>query len=188
MSEIKPVKLQLDGEVYAVAALLELEGPLDLNALLKALRGAKEVRAVALNPHALAGPAHVLTAVEYALRSFRSGRNAARSFHVEVMLFAAATREISRAVSIMEPPKGAGRVALVCVADSPQACLQHLEEVARELGASAAPLRREPGTAAKAAEALGLEEREIEATYARDVAEAVEKALLSRMALEYLSR
>ncbi|RLF06043.1 MAG: hypothetical protein DRK00_02785 [Thermoprotei archaeon] len=188
MRGIEPVKLKIDGVVYAVAAILELEEPLDLNSLLKAVGRPKEVKAVALNPEALAGPAHVLTAVEYALKAFRRGRNAARSFHVEVMLFAAATREISRALPLMSPPEGARRVAIACVADTPTACLSYLERVARELRASIAPLKREPEAAARVAEALGLERRELEATYAVDVAEAVEKALLSRMALEYLSR
>ncbi|RLE98711.1 MAG: hypothetical protein DRJ96_00325 [Thermoprotei archaeon] len=188
MEGVKPIKLRIDGPVYAVAALLELAEPLSLRALLRAVEGPSGVKTVALNPEVLAGPAHVLTAAEYALKAFKRGRNAARSFHVEVMLFAAATREISRALPLMGPPEGAKRVAIVCIADSQRACLEHLEKVARELRAAVVPLRRNPEAAAKAAEALGLEKRELEATYAGDLAEAVEKALLSRMALEYLSR
>ncbi len=60
----------------------------------------------------IAGEKHILFAVEKAVKTFKAGKNRARTLSLEIMLYAAATRQISRALQLGVRP-GRGEVAVV---------------------------------------------------------------------------
>lgn len=146
------------------------------------------VRAVFFNPDAVISSAHLIAAADYAVTCFRLGRNLARSLHVEAFLFAAATREISKALELFRPDASGWRAVVVLVAERADACLEGAAALRERAKARLSPLGRNERAARFLAEKLGIGEKEIRATYAEDFVAAVEKCLLSRMALEFLSR
>lgn len=68
----------------------------------------------ALDADKLAGERHLKFAVEKAIRSFELGRNIATSLEMEILLYAAGTRQIGRALD-MGVRKGRNNVAIVVV-------------------------------------------------------------------------
>lgn len=146
-------------------------------------------RLVVLNAALLAGPVHLATAVEYAVRAFVNCRNVARRLHVEVMLFAAATREISKALKLFEPRTDAGLLALAGIGSSAEEALEAIRRVAKLVeGLNLAPPAPSLIRIEEVIHAFRITEEELGATYAADRREAVEKNVLTRMAVEYLSR
>ena len=184
-------RVEVEGSAFYIStAMLEIKGRLRISDLMKLVSDLElgGVRVVAVNPSYLVGEAHLATAVEYALRAFKRGVNAARSFHVEVMLFAAATHEISKAIPIFKPTEGLGKIAVACVSRDAVAAEEAVAEMAARLEARVLPLSCSEIAAKRLVEALSIKTSEVKATYSESFCEAVEKLILSRMALEYISR
>lgn len=176
------------GRAHATVFLLKLRKPWREGEAIEVMRGLEGARAVVFNADAIASPSQVLAALDYALRAWRSGRNLARAFHVEVFLFALATDNISRAIELLKPRDDSDRVVVALVAKSQDACERASAAVAEGLRGEREPLARSDGAARHLAEVMGMGEQELAVTYASDYAEAVEKCVLSRMALAFLSR
>ncbi|MEM1909002.1 MAG: KEOPS complex subunit Cgi121 [Thermofilaceae archaeon] len=174
------------GRAYALAFEVYCEeGIAKLLSMSEATPG---LRIILFNPDAVVGPVHVITAVDYAVTSFRLGLNTARSLHIEAFLYAAATREISKALELFQPDANEKRAVAVLVADSAEACIKGVVALCERVKASISPIGYSEKAARLLAQKLRIEEKEIRATYSTDFASAVEKCLLSRMALEFLSR
>ncbi|MEM0118951.1 MAG: KEOPS complex subunit Cgi121 [Thermofilaceae archaeon] len=174
------------GRAYALAfEVICEEGIARLLSMSETLLG---LRIILFNPDAVVGPVHVITAVDYAVTSFRLGLNTARSLHIEAFLYAAATREISKALELFQPDVNELRAIAVLVADSAEACIRGVAALCERVRASLSPIGYSEKAARLLAQRLRIEEREIRATYSTDYTTAVEKCLLSRMALEFLSR
>ncbi|MBE0521925.1 MAG: hypothetical protein IBX39_06630 [Candidatus Methanoperedenaceae archaeon] len=71
-----------------------------------------------LNADKLAGEEHLVFAVEKANESFVKGRNIANDLAKEIMLYAAGTRQINRAVKL-GIQEGRNNIVLVAVGDEP---------------------------------------------------------------------
>jgi KEOPS complex subunit Cgi121 len=86
--------------------ILILEGTIfikDIEILLtkiKEIRKGKNIVILALDADKLAGKVHLLFAIEKAFDSFKTGRNIANDLGKEIMLYAAGTRQINRAMKI----------------------------------------------------------------------------------------
>jgi len=174
-------RFESGGRVFHVAVAWALGGGVE-GVLASASPGL-----VLMNAAYAAGPVHVATAFEYAVRAFDAGINVAKRLHVEVMLFAAATREISRALELFEPGRGAGALVVVAAGASGDEALRGLERCG-ERGLELSPPRPTLIHVDRVMEAFGLTEEEVRATPASSLLEAVEKNVLARMALEYISR
>ena len=96
----------------------------------------------AIDADKLAGREHLMFAIEKALASFRTGRNIANDLGKEIMLYAAGTRQISRAVKI-GVHNGNNNIVLVAIGDkidlsgfddiTPKNVLQYNESKNRDL-------------------------------------------------------
>ncbi|MDT8402720.1 MAG: KEOPS complex subunit Cgi121 [Bacteroidales bacterium] len=71
----------------------------------------------AVNADLLTGSRHLMFAVEKAIRSFDSGRNIANNLGMEIMLYAAGTRQIERALGL-GVRMGENRIAMVLVGEN----------------------------------------------------------------------
>lgn len=72
----------------------------------------------ALDADKLAGEEHVRFAVEKAIRSFKTGTNIANEISKEIMLYAAGTRQIKKAIKL-GIHKGENNIVIVAVGDDP---------------------------------------------------------------------
>ncbi len=72
----------------------------------------------ALDADKLAGEEHVRFAVQKAINSFKMGRNIANDIAKEIMLYAAGTRQISKAMRL-GVHNGENNIALVAVGEAP---------------------------------------------------------------------
>jgi len=174
------------GNAYAVALAVEASYP--LQELLSSLSGSGRWQVVLFNPENVVGPAHALTAVDYAHTALRTGKNIARSLHVEAFLFAAATNEISKALRLFQPDLSGRRAAVVISAERKEGCIECLDDLVARFNPRIEPLGYNGHAAELLAREIGIEAREIEATLAESFARAVEKCILSRMLLALLSR
>lgn len=145
-------------------------------------------RMILFNPDAVVSQAHVITAVDYALTSFRLSRNIAKSFHVEAFLYAAASREISKALEIFQPDVNGQRAVVVLVAERAEVCIEAAAALRDSAKARVSPIERNDTAALLLVNKLGIKEKEIQATHSNDLVSAVEKCILTRMALEFLTR
>ncbi|MDW8003705.1 MAG: KEOPS complex subunit Cgi121 [Thermofilaceae archaeon] len=176
------------GRAYAYAGVLRGTVPIDEREIRTVAGPFQEAYLVIFNPNFVVGPAHVLTAVDYALRAFRLKRNIARSLHVESFLFAAATNDISKALKLFNPNFRGNRHIIVVVSKSRESCLRVANAFAETQGAVYETFQRSKDVAERVTKMLGITEVELSTTYAQDFIEAVEKCLLFRMALNFLSR
>ncbi|MCL7416170.1 MAG: KEOPS complex subunit Cgi121 [ANME-2 cluster archaeon] len=71
----------------------------------------------AVNADLLTGSRHLMFAVEKAIRSFGSGKNIANNLGMEIMLYAAGSRQIERALEL-GVRLGDNRIALVLAGDN----------------------------------------------------------------------
>jgi KEOPS complex subunit Cgi121 len=72
----------------------------------------EDIVILALDADKLAGEKHLMFAIEKAMNSFRTGRNIANDLGKEIMLYAAGTRQITRAMKI-GVHNGKNNIALV---------------------------------------------------------------------------
>jgi KEOPS complex subunit Cgi121 len=72
----------------------------------------EDIVILALDADKLAGEKHLMFAIEKAMNSFRTGRNIANDLGKEIMLYAAGTRQINRAMKI-GVHNGKNNIALV---------------------------------------------------------------------------
>lgn len=79
---------------------------------IKEIMKSEDVVILALDADKLAGEKHLMFAIEKAMNSFRTGRNIANDIGKEIMLYAAGTRQINRAMKI-GVHKGKNNIALV---------------------------------------------------------------------------
>jgi len=175
------------GRLYAIACIVERESGLPWDSVTRALSSVEGASAVLFRPEFVVGPAHLLAAVDYAARAFRTGQNVARSFHVESFLFAAATNEIAKALKMFQPSFSENLLHAVIIAEDPQRCSKALDALRRTVKSVGSPLRDEEA-AKRVIRELSISERELRATRALSLAEAVEKCVLSRMAIAFVSR
>jgi KEOPS complex subunit Cgi121 len=83
----------------------------------------------AVNTDLLTGSRHLTFAVKKAIRSFESGRNIANNLGMEIMLYAAGTRQIERALGL-GVMIGENRIALVLVGENGiEETLVHVSEL-----------------------------------------------------------
>ncbi|HEY9207344.1 MAG TPA: KEOPS complex subunit Cgi121 [Candidatus Methanoperedens sp.] len=85
---------------------------------LKKMSKEKNLTIQALDADKLAGEEHVRFAVEKAMNSFKSGTNIASDLAKEIMLYAAGTRQISRAMKL-GIHRGENNIVLVAVGEAP---------------------------------------------------------------------
>ena len=77
----------------------------------------RNITVQAVNSDLLTGSRHLMFAVKKAIRSFESGRNIANNLGMEIMLYAAGTRQIERALGL-GVRMGKNRIALVLVGEN----------------------------------------------------------------------
>jgi len=83
---------------------------------LKTISLEKKLTLQALDADKISGEEHIRFAVEKAINSFRTGTNIAKALSKEIMLYAAGTRQISRAVGL-GIHKGKNNIVLVAVGE-----------------------------------------------------------------------
>ena len=76
----------------------------------------KNIVIQAFDADKLAGREHIMFAIEKAMNSFKTGRNIANDLAKEIMLYAAGTRQISRAIKI-GIHNGKNNIALVAIGE-----------------------------------------------------------------------
>jgi KEOPS complex subunit Cgi121 len=74
----------------------------------------------ALNAEMIYGKEHLLSATEHALRSFIQGTNATNSLALEILLYAAGERQITKAIKKMGVKTGRQKLAFVLLDPSKQ--------------------------------------------------------------------
>lgn len=84
---------------------------------LKTISKEKNIAIQALDADKLAGEEHLRFAVEKAMNSFKTGRNIANDLAKEIMLYAAGTRQISRAMKL-GVHEGKNNIALVAIGEA----------------------------------------------------------------------
>lgn len=84
---------------------------------LKKISIEKNLTLQALDADKIAGEEHIMFAVEKAINSFRTGTAIANDLSKEIMLYAAGTRQINRAVKL-GIHKGENNIVLVAVGDA----------------------------------------------------------------------
>ncbi len=85
---------------------------------LKRISKEKNITIQALDADKLAGEEHIRFAVEKAMNSFKTGTNIANDLAKEIMLYAAGTRQISRAIKL-GIHRGGNKIVLVAVGEAP---------------------------------------------------------------------
>jgi KEOPS complex subunit Cgi121 len=83
---------------------------------IKEISKGKDTVILALDADKLAGKEHLMFAIEKAMKSFKTGRNIATDLGKEIMLYAAGTRQINRAM-IVGVHNGNNNIALVAIGD-----------------------------------------------------------------------
>ncbi len=83
---------------------------------LKRISKEKNIVIQALDADKLAGEEHLRFAVEKAIRSFKTGRNIANDLAKEIMLYAAGTRQINKAIRL-GVHNGENNIALVAIGE-----------------------------------------------------------------------
>lgn len=111
-----------------------LEGTIFIEDIEKFLRKIKQISKEqnivlqALDADKLAGEEHLRFAVEKAINSFKTGRNIANDLAKEIMLYAAGTRQISRAMKL-GVHNGNNNIAVVAIGE---ADLSEFDEITPE--------------------------------------------------------
>mgnify|MGYP001772880540 CR=1 FL=1 len=173
------------GRARALTCLIEVRDSLEQ--LMNLAGNLNHATLVLFNPNHVVGNAHVTTAVDYAVTAFRERKNIARSLHVEAFLFAAATNEISEALELFRPQPYVKRAIAAIVSDDSEGCFKALQRIRESLETvGVVPRNRAAAEALK--EWLKIEDREIGSVYATDFVDAIERCILSRMTLLFLSR
>jgi len=98
-------------------------------AKIKEISKGKDTVILALDADKLAGKEHLMFAIEKAMKSFKTGRNIANDLGKEIMLYAAGTRQINRAMNI-GVHNGNNNIALVAIGDDVDLSL--FEEITRK--------------------------------------------------------
>jgi len=83
---------------------------------IKEIRKEKDIVILALDADKLAGKTHLMFAIEKAMNSFKTGRNIANDLGKEIMLYAAGTRQINRAMKI-GVHNGKNNIVLVAIGE-----------------------------------------------------------------------
>jgi len=83
---------------------------------IKEIRKEKDIVILALDADKLAGKDHLMFAIEKAMNSFKTGRNIANDLGKEIMLYAAGTRQINRAMKI-GVHNGKNNIVLVAIGE-----------------------------------------------------------------------
>ncbi|MDP2845818.1 MAG: KEOPS complex subunit Cgi121 [Candidatus Methanoperedens sp.] len=86
---------------------------------LKKISKEQNITIQALDADKLAGEEHLRFAGEKAINSFKTGKNIANDLAKEIMLYAAGTRQISRAMKL-GVHKGKNNIALVAIGKAPE--------------------------------------------------------------------
>jgi len=176
------------GRRYAIACTVELRTESGWAEVVRMANSIEGVQTVFFNPKLAVGPVHVVTAADYATRAFRTKRNMAKSFHVETFLFAATTNEIFRALQLFQPSFKERMLRAVIVGDCPRRCENAIEFLRKEANSSVKFMERSEEAALLALKELGISEYELRATRSSSLAEAIEKCILSRMAMLFVYR
>ncbi len=111
----------LEGRIF-------IEKPDDFLQKLKHISKEKDLTLQVLDADKIAGEDHIMFAVEKAVNSFKTGTNIANDLAKEIMLYAAGTRQIKRAVKL-GIHKGENNIVIVAVGD---AHLSGFEEIRPE--------------------------------------------------------
>jgi len=143
----------------------------------------------------VAGASHLLIAAMHALRAFQRGTKRADVLGTEILRFAAAQRQITRALSLMGIKDETRSLGGVLLGASPETLQNAYQEFLTLTGATDAPTVLEIATPAKAASIQGLFEltpTEVDATATsrrqQDRYQAIMKLVYERCALLATSR
>jgi tRNA threonylcarbamoyladenosine modification (KEOPS) complex Cgi121 subunit len=143
----------------------------------------------------VAGPSHLLIAAMHALRAFQRGTKRADVLGTEILRFAAAQRQITRALSLMGIKDETRSLGGVLLGAPPETLRKAYQEFLNLTGATDAPTVLEIATSAKAASIQGLFEitpTEVDATAMsrrrQDRCQAIMKLVYERCALLATSR
>jgi len=143
----------------------------------------------------VAGASHLVIAAMHALRAFQRGTKRADVLGTEILRFAAAQRQITRALSLMGIKDETRSLGGVLLGASPETLQNAYQEFLTLTGATDAPTVLEIATPAKAASIQGLFEltpTEVDATATsrrqQDRYQAIMKLVYERCALLATSR
>jgi KEOPS complex subunit Cgi121 len=112
---------------------VQVENPEEL---LRTMRSGKQanVSVQFFNAQLIATWEHVYFAVLNALTAFRTKRNVSKNLAVEVMLYASAQRQIRKAIELVGVKPGCGNVAVLIIAENPEAVKTAVSAVSRLFG------------------------------------------------------
>ncbi len=110
----------LEGRIF-------IEKPDDFLQRLKNMGKEKNLALQALDADKIAGEEHIRFAAEKAINSFKKGKNIANDLAKEIMLYAAGTRQISRAVKL-GIHNGENNIVLVAVGDAELPGFEEIEQ------------------------------------------------------------
>ncbi len=112
--------------IQIIEGRIFIADPEDFLQKLKKISKEKNLTLQALDADKIAGEEHIRFAVEKAINSFRTGTNIANGLAKEIMLYAAGTRQISRAVKL-GIHKGENNIVLVSVGEAGLAGFDEIE-------------------------------------------------------------
>jgi KEOPS complex subunit Cgi121 len=103
--------------IHILEGVMSIDNVEEFLQKLKKISLEKNLTLQALDADKIAGEEHIRFAVEKAINSFKTGTNIANDLSKEIMLYAAGTRQISRAIGL-GIHKGNNNIVLVAVGDA----------------------------------------------------------------------
>ncbi len=136
----------------------------------------------------IAGPEHLIFAVENAMRAFRQGYNKSRSLAMEILLYASCQRQISKAIEMLGINTGIDQVAVVVLQESRSPPQGLVDRVGQALGGKVDLKVLEIGSKRKLTrlrKVFEIHERELEASrmHGEAVEDTVKRLVVERSAL-----
>ena len=164
-------------KVSILGAIGEISSVEDTLSKVKEFESRRGVKVQLIRADRVFGPLHLEVAVEHAQRSFDHGRNMSNDIGIELLLYAAAERQINVAIGKLGIRNGTEKVAIVMVGEAPE------EELLSMLGLKRndSVLAAEPD---KSYSVFGISAEEVEVIGDDRVSDLI----LERMALSELYR
>lgn len=159
----------------------------DAEEFVKAARGATPQKASVqfFNAELVATWQHLYFAVLNALLAFRSKCNISKSVAMEVMLYAAAQRQIRKAIQLIGVKRDSANVAVVVIGTNPDSVKSALSAVSKRVGVepdeTVLELAREKVRSIR--KAFGIRAEELEAVDEKDAEQALVNLVIERTAL-----
>jgi len=192
-------EVKVDDSSHVVGVFgCSLPSPVPTSTLLDHSRAIAEELGVTLQlfkADRVAGPHHLLFAALHALHSFQRGVQRASSLGMEILRFAAAQRQISRALTLLGITDDTRRLAGVILNESPSVLRQAHTRFLAVTGAEDAPQTlqiRSPAKENQIRQAFDISEKELAAIaasrHASDRRAALAKLVFDRCALTAIEK